>query len=361
MPEIEGLTTGEQPAEEHDPNTLAGFTAMLAAQAGKELSPERVAALEDNNTSVTGGLTTESPSGQPRTEDGRFAPAATPAEEPEKGAAPEEEETVEVDPRDKQIADAQEFIGRQSSELGELRERLAKMEGMLEERGRAPEPTFPDIPYDRIEAAVEEQGGPKVIQDLAAAGYPDGHSAYDLAFQAWAEEEPGKASAAYTRYLVALRDAPAAPAQDPRVDDLLAQQDVDTMVEAMAKRHPDLATLPIEEVSKDEATPLFIKQGLDSPDVAVQEQALEAVIVLARARVTAGATAQVETERKSAVVAAKQAAQVATGSLRPVESGSPDSGEETVSKVEATKAFQERILGLANRTSIKDGLTFADR
>ena len=378
----DGLEIGGS-TEDLDVNTTAGFTAALAAQAGIELSEERI---NDLREQASGGLTTESAPGQSRDEQGRFAPTAPPAEEiPAEGTAPEGDEVDQVDPDVaallekhggdataalaaalKENQSAQEFQGRQSNEVGELREQLARLEGMIQGQQQQPPQGPPPVSYDVISDAVGERGGPQVINDLVHAGYQDGHPAYDQAFQAWADEpgEQGAASAAYTRYLVALsaahgQQAPSEPDQNEKfVTGLRHQEEVDAMSKRVAAKHADFNDLPISEVFEDASTPAFITDALDSEDINVQEQALEAVIQLARARRGADVTVQAKQQVQEASRQTKLSAQVATGSLRPVPERQPETPEGPT-KEEAIKSLQDRILGIANRTSVKDGLTFA--
>jgi hypothetical protein len=109
-----------------DVNSTSGFTEALALAAGRELTPEEVASIRDDDRSVAGGLTTESDQGQERDDLGQFAagePAAQPDPQPTGGAAPQGEPKGEPQPEpsplEKQLADSQSFIGRQAETIGE--------------------------------------------------------------------------------------------------------------------------------------------------------------------------------------------------------------------------------------------------
>ena len=140
----------EEAPEVFDVNTDEGFNQALAAQTGRELSSEQLETLQGSDRSVSSGLEIPSESTQqPRDEQGRFAPAAPPEPEVVEGAAPEAapaqddpfssiyeklspEEQQEIERVRQEAANAQSLIGKQGNEVGELREKLARIEGRLE-------------------------------------------------------------------------------------------------------------------------------------------------------------------------------------------------------------------------------------
>lgn len=373
----EGLSTGESVESDKD------FTAALAKAAGVEIPPERLASLEEGDTSVKAGLTFGESAPQGRDDEGRFAPATPEVSEPKEGEAPAEE----VDPNlaallDKHEGDAakalaevlgrekeaQSTIGKQSNEVGELRERLARLEGRDEARAatHAPAP-LPAVGLDTINEQVAEHDGPAVIQWYSSQGFPDGHAVYDAAFQAWlAQDDTGAAQAAYTRYQAAL-NAPASPggAQSPTEDPWVAQkkqqEQFDTTLGSVASSYKEaewgLIAPHLVAVLEDAGTPQIIKDAVQSSDQKTVEQGLHSIAQIARGRAIAEATATATAENAAKVLETKKSAQVATGSLRVVNERQSGSGEELTS-AERQERFRQSIVS-AETTSVRDGLVFA--
>lgn len=352
-----------------DVNTDSGFTAALAGLAGSELPEERLDSLEEGDRTIANGLTTTEESAQPpRDGQGRFTPATQP-EEPaeEEGEAPEEEEDAEQapdpDPSEKQLADAQVFIGRQSAEIGELREKLARLEGRLDQAALTPQAPLPQYSADDIAERVLETSGPAVIQQLAEAGVPDGHPYYEEAFKAWVEEDPGAATSWYTRYVTALNQpepAQQAP-QDEFVSGLKAEAQLNGTIAAVAAGFEPAVWASIKDhlipALQDDGTPQIVKDAIVSEDPAVQRQGVEALAAFARTRAITEATKTAQQEQKQETTAAKKAAQVASGSLRPVEERKPEGGQDMTSE-ERQEAFRQRLFK-TETTAVREGLTFA--
>lgn len=364
----------------------AGFTAALARQAGVEIPEGQLEELESQDRTIAAGLTTEE-SPRPRDDSGRFA-KREPESEAQEGAAPVEEERTDADPDlsafleqhggDSQAAlaaalkearEAQSLIGRQSAEVNEarqLRERMARLEGMLETRDAAPQapPAAPPVVDDNTIAGLEQlydQHGPNKMIEWVASNRPD---LLDAAEEVWHSYDPLNAAryAARRAALEAQFSAQsAAPQPDNRVADLLRERQMGEMIAQVRQATPagewTLVKEHIIPTFQDAATPDVIKNMIVSDDPATQKQGLDVLVQLAKARVVAQATSQAGAEREAANSEAKRAAQVATGSLRPAQERQP-AGQGT--REERIKSFQEMILG-AETTSVRDGLTYGSR
>jgi hypothetical protein len=382
-----------------DPNTDVGFNTMLAKQAGRELSSEEAERLSDSERNVSAGLTFEE-STQPRDESGRFAarePEAAPAA-PAEGAAPAEAEAQqeeEVDPitglalslldkhegnAEAAVAEAlsnadehaQSLIGKQSNEVGDLRrqnqdlaERLARIEGYREAAAQAPQPAAPPpgLPdptvLDGIGNMAAERGWQPTMNWIAQ-NRPD---LFEPALEMWGEDQPFQAAqvaVAYRQNLSAPTGPPAPSENDAVMEEIRLERAVGSALEIARSSLP----VPQWDAIKSHFTSAFdkapeaIQQMVISSDHATQKAGVEVVVELAKGRVIAEATAKARRESVEAAVPTKQAAMVATGSLRPAAERKPDGGgNEPPSKEEATAAFHKRILD-ANTTSVQDGLTF---
>lgn len=366
-----------------DPNSDAGFNALLAQQAGAEVPEGVLEALEDSDTTVAAGLTTEeSTQERPRDELGRFAPAAQQPEEPE-GAAPEPQtdpwanvspELREEFERTRQERDhAQTLIGRQSGELGELRQAQARLEGRLEEMSRhQAAPQAPAVPpdLDRL-SDLYAQRGPQGMMGWVIDNAPGWiEEAEDL----WALDDPQGAreftkarlqhEAAFSQPAPA---APAAPAPSPLGEyaPFLEQMKLDHDIAAtlgevrgQVGAEWDVVKDHLVPVLEADETPAIIKNAVASPDEATRLQGMTALVQLARGRAIAQATAQVSDRQKAERDAALKsgALRVAGGSQRPVAQRQPASPQEMTSE-ERQEAFRKALLA-TETTSVSDGLTF---
>lgn len=385
MPEIsQGVETGGNPSDQ-DVNTDAGFHAAVTSAAGIEVSPEQIERIEGADTSVAGGLTTHEESAQTdqnRDEQGRFAPAA-PQPEPVEGVAPEGDQ---VDPEiaallerhggdavaaladlRTQAAEAQSLIGRHSGEVGELREQVARLEGRMEAQAQTPasQPVqLSQVSQDELESSVDRYGGRQTVIGLIQAGYDDG--VIERAFATWAEfdDSPYEALAARQDYRLAVSAPQAAPAAEQTTDpnqQWVAQkrqqeQLQENMNAALGAVQTSLgADWEVVKPHLSEAlgeAPELVQRAVTSDDPATQKQGVEALVTLARGRAIAAATAQVNEERAAQVRGTKQAAQVATGSLRPAQERKPE-GEET--REDRIARFHKALLS-AESTSVHDNL-----
>lgn len=402
MPNVRtGVESREVPSN-LDVNTDAGFNAALAGLAGVEITEDAqraLDALEERNTSVAAGLTTEESvrPPQPRDASGRFAPAATePEQEEPEGAAPAVEEGGEQeDPwgsvpqelreefeRVRQERDhAQTLIGRQSAEVGEVRQQMAELRGRLDavmqtqaQAPPAPAPFVDERTVEAVETAVAERGGPAVMQ-WALDARPD---LEEIVLDAWyTVDERGarrfEARREAAQMLMAQQEQqPQQAAQpDPILADLRRErqmgatlQQVRSQVEsgafAAAGIQPgEWGAIKDQLVPALEAAPGFIQNAVVSDDPNTQFEGMKALVQLARGRAVAAATAQATNQRTEQAKQAKQVAQVATGSLRPVQERKPEDNTPE-SREERIKRFHEQLLR-TETTSVRDGLTFGSR
>lgn len=372
----------------NDPNTDVGFLAALAKQADVAVPDEEYERVVESDRSVASGL--EEESGQPRDDRGRFTSRETAAASEEAGAAPAAEETREeqdpwanVDPTLKAEFEAlkqekenrESLIGRQGTELGELRERLAKMEGRFEAQSAqpsAPAPVVTTSDVERVENMVAERGG-QYAMNWAANNAPH---LIDATLEAWALEEPVAAARFAVRYEHALLQNQAkgeektetAPALDPDLAQLAEDARMARAVGAIKQEIGDArftaASAHLVATMQDAATPEFIKKAAASTDEKTRLEGMKALFALAEGRalreVGGKATSEADEKRKQEEEAAKKAARVASGSLRPVEQRQPAGGgnvADDMTREERLDAFYT-ALRATETTSVHDGLVY---
>lgn len=384
------------PGGDLDVNTTAGFNAALAELAGVEVPEGALEALAGTDTDVSSGLTTveESTGEKPRDERGRFAPAAPKPEGDDQGAAPaaeerEGEEGQQLDPElsallerhggdpvaalraaQEEAKNAQSVIGRQGNELGEARraqqelaERIARLEGRLEATPQ--QPTAP-IQSEQLANLVVERGGRQAVVDLIQAGYDD--ATVERAFATWAEydDTPYEALAARQDWRMALASHEsqqgqqgAQPQEDPTLAEIKRERQLGSAIASVRSGMEAGEWAAIKDhlipAFEDPQTAEIIKKAVVSDDQQTQLQGMSALVQIARGRAIAAATAQANAERSTQLKQGKQAAQVATGSLRPVQQRQPETPQ---NREERVKAFHEALLR-TETTSVFDGLTYA--
>lgn len=384
MPDLP-IGVEEAVASDLDVNSPGGFQAALAKQAGVEI-PEGAQAPSD--TDVASGLTTveESADGQPRDERGRFAPAAPSSEESGQGAAPAEgqrEEGEQLDPElaallerhdgdpvaalralNEEARNAQSLIGRHSAEVGEMREKLARLEGRMEEQSRVPRTVAPTLNSESLVDLVADRGGRHAVLELIQAGHDE--ATIERAFQTWAEydDTPYEALAARQDYRMAMlefeneQQQPGQPQVDPTLAEIKRERQLGAAVAAAKQGISDAEWSAIKDhlipAFSDEQTPEIIKNAVVSDDPQTQLQGITALVQIARGRAIAAATTQANQERTEQVKQTKRAVQVGSGSLRPVQKRQP---EEPQNREERIKSFHEALLR-TETTSVADSLTF---
>ena len=358
----------EAPATEHDLETDQGFTNRLAEKLGKEAP-----VVEGGSTSVQSGLTFgDQPERDPAT--GRFvpkhepeAPAAPEAPEPPaepEAPAPESVIPPEAETRfaelERQLKDAQEFIGRQASEIGQLRQQPQQP------AVPAPLPVVTQEVADQVYEWVGEQG---FQQAMGWALQNNRHDLHDTILAA-ADALGDQYAAQALDYRVNLRvqealmareaQHPQQPQRDPYV---VAQVQRETMQSAVAKvrtETPNFDTLQphFEKAIKDGGPEL--ESMITSDDPQVVERGVRLATNVARGYAATELAAAAAAEAAKAVPgreAVKLAAQVATGSSRVGTGGESGDGTPTEQeRAEAIQSFKDAIFN-APGTSVADGLT----
>jgi hypothetical protein len=386
MPDLtDGLEFGEGQGEIPDPNTEAGFDASLALLTGGKVPEGREA-----RPSLADGLEiTEEPTGQPRNPDGKFAPQTpeTPAEEQATPPSGEEQaETPSVDPEiaallerhggdamkaltelEDRRRNAESKIGQQGNELGELRQQMAKLEGRFEEAAqqRTPASSIPivdDATQDWIEDNIARYGGNSVLANLGESPIENA-PLIEAALEAWEETDDRQAIRARIQWenfkanvqAAPVEQVPQATEEDPFLQNLkaeaLAKDAAQSVMSLVPAEQRDLFKPHVAAVIGE--LPENIAQGLFDPDT--RESISKIVADLARSRVALSASTEQEQQRKDAAVASKQAAQVATGSLRPA--GAPEGTEGEMTKEERTALFHKALFETPD-ASISAGLTY---
>lgn len=374
-----------------DVNSDSGFNRALAQAAGSTVSEERLAELDESDTSVASGLTTEeSAPGRSRDEQGRFAPAAPLAEEEEpEGAAPEQEEQTDPELASllerhegdvnaalaaalQERREAQSLIGRQGNELGqerqarqELAERLARLEGRLEAQPQAAAPQIVDErTAEYIDNLIADKGGHAALQWAIGQQNPQ---LIEATIDSWLLEDPAEATPIKVRYEVnkALyeRDREQGqqdkPQPDQFVEQLRAERQMHSAMETVRKSMNETEWGVVREhlvpTLEDDSTSELVKDAVVSQDQDTQIKGIKALVQIARGRAVAAATSQATQTRQAEVKAQKLAAQVATGSQRPVAQRQP--GDE-MSTEERIKRFHDLLMS-TETTSVSDGLTYA--
>ncbi len=321
--------------------------------------------------SVASGLTFGGSQETPAT-----APAAT-AEEP--GTTPEEAAPVTPLHDDPDIADylarfdgdadkalksaveAQKALGRQGNELGELRQTVAKLEGMVEVIQNQPAaPAAPQITMtpDQIENAILERDGVNVAT-WAANEAPH---LLDAVLEEWGKEEPYRALTFKQEYKdwLATQAAPAATTEElsretKYVQNQLEAERMTASMDVVAGEFPDTYDnfkdlLP--EALKH--VPPAIQKLVISSNDGDQRDALRVVFEKAQTLHTAALAADARQANAARTSVAKTAARVTSGSLQP-SAGVEESGATT--REDEVAKFKASILS-AETTSVSDGLTF---
>lgn len=381
----DGLESG---SDAHgDVNTDSGFLAALGRQAGNEVAVEELDRVQGSDRDVMSAIEYEGTESarreQPRDDSGRFASRQPESEEvPAEGAAPEATEQQESDPWDgvpeevrqqfeakvKEAEEAQKLIGRHSGEVGELREKLARLEGRIDERQSASQQATPVTPeaIEHVENLVAERGG-QVAMQWAIQNAPH---LIDSTLEAWGVDDPVAAARFAVRYERALldqggnRETNQQVQEDPAVawarEQATTQERNRSYSEAMQKvkiTHEALDQLEPHVGKVLRENPL-VKNAVVSDDHETRVTAFATLVQLARAEAGQAVAAEASNERQQQAAAQKRAAQVASGSARPVERRQPASGDALTpeERAEAVTAFHKRLLA-TETTSVRDGLT----
>lgn len=371
-----------------------GLSANGVAPTGDTFEADLAAKFE----SVGGDLVTTDTSGDAATEpataperdpaSGRFVPkeeAAAPATPETPATEPAADTSTgdpavdaylakyggDVDAAVKAAAHQSDVIGRQGQELGQTREELAKLQGIVETLQRQPVQSGPVMTTDQVEEYAVEVSTSKGYYDGATALVNESlksgdERAYDTLLRNWTLEDPIAATRydgefqAWKRAQAAPAPEAAAPVVDPRLAPVLEAAEVNSMaavigIVAQERGESWAAVAPFMDAALEQVhSSVLALVASDVPEDRLAGTRMIADKAQLLALSGAGKTpaqiaAEAATARKNA---ASQA--IASGSLRPAEeaAGSPKSREEAI-------AVLKRSIVESDTTSVADGLTYA--
>lgn len=384
MPSVsEGLST---PGLEENVNSESGFEAALARKAG---TTEVLEAREPElSTSIAEGLTvgTDDPI---RDLQGRYAAAAgdtpeededTPDEGTDEGAAPDLDPSVAAllekhggDPvaalaeLNERFTNAQTVIGRQGNELGQVRTEVAELRGRVEGIASvtAQQPQQ-QLTADDISEMVASSGGASTAMWAVQNG---DDNLVEAVVREWAKQNELEGEGtfeplAFRQDWLAFKAKQAQPApqvtpqRDPYAQRLEQVDQMSGALGVLQSQSADWDTFAPHLMAALEASPKAVLEMVNSHDPQVQLDGMSLVADKARviASTTAAATTASGDAAREAATQRKLAAQVATGSLRPV-AGERDAGTEEQQSAARVAAFKAALLA-TETTSVADGLTF---
>lgn len=305
--------------------------------------------------------TTEAPAGPPRDSSGRFVPAAPEPPQEDAGTPSTSDIPTDIEAR---IREKDAFIGRQSNEIGELRARLEALEAANEQPEEEEyQPIF--ISEEQAEMVVEKAGPQGAVMAAIQDGIHPDDPAFKTIFSAAAEAVETQADLAdlvelRLRYRTEIERFEAEPEADDDAakwaQEQYTKQQMTSAVSELKARTPDFEDLAGYFTQALEVSPLLVPE-IQSGDPARVVPALGTLLHVARGvkaasgDATAGAT-QTAADQAAAL---RQAAQVASGSLRPV---APEGAPADTSQADAIKAFKEAFRATVTPT-IQDGLSLA--
>ncbi len=371
MPDINsGLTVGDAPPPEvdlSDPNSQEGFEAVLA---------QTVAGDTDDDTAVTPAVAegleqpgAEPPAGPKRDpETGQFVRAEeTPSPtggEPSPAVPAEEQQPGETDQDyEARLAEKDKFIGRQSTEIGELRRRLEALESERTAEPPAVEtgPTEEDV--DGISEMIEKHGGLRTFEWIAQ----NRDDLIDTTLEMWIAEDPAAAIPMATRYHTIRAQQELGVGQKQELPAVL-QTTVETenLKGVMAKVAADVPNWTdvapyIQPALEDHDMARDLATMLKSGNPVSQEAAIRFLLPAAQIKQMQAANEEprVTPEQQKANDDAKKRTALVTGSQRVSSpaAAQPNEGEESAERVAAFKAlFKE-----TPTTDIGEGLTYGNR
>ena len=347
-----------------DVNSTAGFTEALALAAGRELTDEERATLQggapdrDVSSAITFGPERDPATGQFAQKDPVNTP---PAPDPVSAETPPPADAGTEPPAEtppdayeqgylKALGDQAEKLGEERARREALEQRLAALETQAQTE---PTPEVNVVSQDDWESLTdlyEQVGGAAMVNRIANSDPRLVESAMDL----WkAGGDPDIAQAhAYERQIneiIAQQNQPDPTPAQPERDAFVAQLEQERLITASAAavmqelgdRAPALA--PHLQAGYETASPLVkqaIDAGMTSNDAEQIKAAYREIVRLAEPLSNAVASTAAGEQRQQQVVAQKQAAQVATGSQRPVtqgQSGEANDVPQTAAEYEALK------------------------
>lgn len=381
---MEGLT---QAPPEENVNSEAGFEAALARKAG---TTDALEGREATNvgTTVADGLTVGTDDDPLAALRARYEEQAGDTPNADEEETPDEEDTEEaqtsdVDPNitallerhggdpvaalaelNDRFTNAQSVIGRQGSELGQVRQEIAELRGELRGVTSTIQSPGTQVTTDDISEMISSRGGANVamwaiqngddalveatIREWAKQNELEGESTFEpLAFrQDWL---------AFKASQNAPKPTEAAPTRDPYAARLEQQEQMSGALGVLQAQSPDWETFAPHLMTALENSPKAVLEMVTSQDPQVQLDGMS--LVADRARVIAASKAVATTtateEASRAAAERKRAATVASGSLRPVE----ERQTEEQSSEQRVAAFKAALLA-TETTSVRDGLTF---
>jgi len=305
----------------------------------------------------------EAPLRDPET--GRFVKAESEGTPEEVEGTPEGVEEVEetLDPR---IAEKDSFIGRQANEIGELRKQVEELKAQMEQAKPA-EPEAPPpvqyIPEDQAELVVERLGVEGAVMAAINEGLDPESQAFKAIFSAAAENAESQAQLAdlvemrlMYRQQIEYGDDEDTSDENPALAYAESQyQDaqIAKAAEELRQRVPDWADIAPFMQTAAEKNAAYFNAEIASGDPGRITNALALLADAARGvrAVSGAATGSSTAAAREAAAANKAAAQVASGSLRPADQGTP--ADEPADELE--KFYAE--FRAAVRPSVADGLT----
>jgi hypothetical protein len=320
--------------------------------------------------------TYEDEHGRLRGPDGKFVAKGTeahphdPDAQPDPAATPEPEEWVlDVDPDVQSFLEkydgdlnkalrgaieAQKMVGRQGSELGELRKVQQDLEDLKTTLLQRQEPAQPQVPMPNYREMIDEDP-----RTAAITAYDNQHwDAMGAALAAWKEEDPAEArlfamnvkheaDMLQQRMEFEQRLNERAPAADP-------DEDFTRRMAGMVQRYPDLeATLPaIGEVSKERP---LLRQVLESGSPADRVAALEDLYLIAKSRTvqsdTSAAMRQVQVRVSDEAREARTAAAVVSASGASAATGDQPTKADEFRGAFAAKLAEQGLWGSGEESS----------
>lgn len=358
---------------EPDVNTEEGFQAAVAAAAGR--SEEEIDALPEitETPDVRTGLSTDDTRNaagrriDPETK--QFVPeqpAAPAPPEPPPAELPPAAETPPAEPEkpqyvldlEKQIADAQAMIGRQAAEIGELRQRDDEPEY---DYGPPPElPVANEQVMEQVGNMIDTYGTHGAL-DWLEENRPD---LMPVALQVANEIDQGGArywaSTWQARQEPEAPAAPPAPQQDPLLAEMHQTRRATSAVQEVAALLGDeFAAVKPHILDAFKESPKLVQEAVLSEDEGLRAQGVQALAGLARGRAIQAPAAAVQAEQEEERKTVLQAAQVATGSQRPVAERQPGERPSVEERAARIEQFHKDLLA-TETTNVQDGLTFGN-
>lgn len=290
---------------------------------------------------------------------------ALPQRDPNTGrfvsATPEEEEGTpeDVDVLKARLAEKDSFIGRQSTEIGELRSRLEALESSRREDEETPEISF--IPAEMAERIIANRGPEGAVVAAIQEGLDPESQPFRAIFEAAAEAVETQSELAdlvelRLRYRQAIEQPEQVTEEDPALEfarNAYHENVLTTVVADVRQRIPDFQENAAFFEKAAERAPEFFDAEINSGDPQRVQTALAILNDAAR-----GIRFQASLEAKVAGGQAAEAARVSKQQAQVVTGGSPAvaAGGTPAPADDFLEKFREQFKA-AQRPSVQDGLT----